>query len=327
MATTTKSDDKENAATPAEDVETSNPNPGAVEFEETETKGLNFLSLETSVITSINSKTRPKRSKRVSVYADIAYVPGVKIRLFSPPRQRQKWGSDQVLPHVNWGDLFFDLFYVAAFYNLGNILVGDPSPIGIFYFLSCFLSVYLIWIHKMRYDSQFTFGDDLFHKFFEAGFLVVLAANISFIHTVPRLSNPSKYLDMFGFSLSLTVANMFNCARHLECYWYGRGQRKNIKNVTMSYIQFQIPPLACYLASSIIAGMAYFGNTNEDNHRRHLAETYDATTTTNNNKECYNNIKMHTPMILVLAGYVSHQLWLIIKVVWLFPAKGEHKKK
>ena len=32
---------------------------------------------------------------------------------YSPPIQRQRWGEDSVLPHVNWGDLFFDLFYVA----------------------------------------------------------------------------------------------------------------------------------------------------------------------------------------------------------------------
>lgn len=322
MTTTTESDDQENAATPAEeDVETSNPNAaGPVKFE-----GLNFQSLETSVITPKNSKTRSKISKRQSVYADIAYVPGIKIRLFSPPRQRQKWGSDQVLPHVNWGDLFFDLFYVAAFYNLGNILVGDPSWIGIFYFLACFFSIYLMWVQKMRYDSQFTYGDDLFHKFFEAVFLVVLAANISFIHTVPQLSNPSKHIDMFGFSLTLTVLTVMNCIRYLECYWYGRGQRKNIKHVTMSYIQFQVAPLVCYSASTIIAGMAYFGNTNDDNHRRHMAEAYDETTT-DNKEECYKNMKMHIPMILVLAGYLAYQLWMIIKVVWLYPTNGKHKK-
>ena len=30
------------------------------------------------------------------------------------PIQRQRWGDKQVLPHVNWGDLFFDLFYVVS---------------------------------------------------------------------------------------------------------------------------------------------------------------------------------------------------------------------
>lgn len=285
---------------------------------ENESSSLNFQVLQT---TKHRSKT--KLSKRISVYANLSYVPGVKIRLFSPPRQRQKWGSDQVLPHVNWGNLFFDLFYVAAFYNLGNILVGDPSPIGIFYFLSCFFSILLLWNQKLRYDSQFTYGDDIFHKVFEAAFLVILAANVSFIHQVPRLSKPDKYPDVFGFSLSLTVLTLMNCARYIECYWYGRGQRKNIKRVTMTYLQFQIVPLAFYIASTTVAGMAYFGNSQDDDHRRSLAEAYDDDEQVTN---CYNDMKKHIPMLMVLVAYVAHQLWMIVKIVWLFPTKGRHKK-
>jgi len=30
------------------------------------------------------------------------------------PIQRQRWGDKQLMPHVNWGDLFFDLFYVVS---------------------------------------------------------------------------------------------------------------------------------------------------------------------------------------------------------------------
>ena len=37
---------------------------------------------------------------------------------YLPPVQMQRWGDDQILPHVNWGDLFFDLFYVGAAFNL-----------------------------------------------------------------------------------------------------------------------------------------------------------------------------------------------------------------
>jgi hypothetical protein len=37
---------------------------------------------------------------------------------YSPPAQRQRYGDDTVLPHVGWGDLFFDLFYVGAAFNL-----------------------------------------------------------------------------------------------------------------------------------------------------------------------------------------------------------------
>ena len=37
---------------------------------------------------------------------------------YNPPIQMQRWAEDQVLPHVNWGDIFFDLFYVGAAFNL-----------------------------------------------------------------------------------------------------------------------------------------------------------------------------------------------------------------
>ena len=34
--------------------------------------------------------------------------------LYSHPKQRQRWGDTQLHPHTNWGDVFFDLFYVSA---------------------------------------------------------------------------------------------------------------------------------------------------------------------------------------------------------------------
>ena len=37
---------------------------------------------------------------------------------YNPPIQMQRWAEDQVLPHVDWGDIFFDLFYVGAAFNL-----------------------------------------------------------------------------------------------------------------------------------------------------------------------------------------------------------------
>ena len=37
-----------------------------------------------------------------------------KVTLYISPMQRQRWGDPQTLPHTNWGDTFFDLFYVAA---------------------------------------------------------------------------------------------------------------------------------------------------------------------------------------------------------------------
>lgn len=39
---------------------------------------------------------------------------GASMQFYLPPLQRQRWGQEQILPHTDWGDLFFDLFYVAA---------------------------------------------------------------------------------------------------------------------------------------------------------------------------------------------------------------------
>ena len=43
---------------------------------------------------------------------------GSRTPWYDPPIQRQRWDEDQILPHVNWGDIFFDLFYVGAAFNL-----------------------------------------------------------------------------------------------------------------------------------------------------------------------------------------------------------------
>jgi hypothetical protein len=64
-----------------------------------------------------------------------------RIRLYSPPHQRQRWGEAQCLPRVNWGDLFFDLFYVAATYQVSLIIGEDPSLTGILYAAGTFLPV------------------------------------------------------------------------------------------------------------------------------------------------------------------------------------------
>jgi hypothetical protein len=37
---------------------------------------------------------------------DVSYTP-TAFQIYAPPRQRQEWGQKQILPRVNWGDLFF----------------------------------------------------------------------------------------------------------------------------------------------------------------------------------------------------------------------------
>lgn len=72
---------------------------------------------------------------------------------YSPPAQQIRWGADQHLPHVNWMDLFFDLFYVAAVYNLGvsrvlglSGLEGQPEYLRLaIHFLGSLGPLWMCW--------------------------------------------------------------------------------------------------------------------------------------------------------------------------------------
>lgn len=43
------------------------------------------------------------------------------VPFYDYPVQRQRWGDPQLLPHINWRDLFFDLVCVGIAYNLGTL--------------------------------------------------------------------------------------------------------------------------------------------------------------------------------------------------------------
>ena len=58
--------------------------------------------------------------KELNIMGDGPAIDDHKIMtpFYAPPLQRQRYGDTNILPHVGWGDLFFDLFYVGAAFNL-----------------------------------------------------------------------------------------------------------------------------------------------------------------------------------------------------------------
>jgi hypothetical protein len=42
--------------------------------------------------------------------------------IYTRPYQRQKWGEAQILPHSDFGNTFFDLFYVAGYVETVNLI-------------------------------------------------------------------------------------------------------------------------------------------------------------------------------------------------------------
>jgi hypothetical protein len=260
---------------------------------------------------------------------DISYRPG-RIMLYSPIRQRQKWGDTQVLPRTNYGDLFFDLFYVAATYNVSFILVDQVSGTGLLYAMATFLPVMGIWMDKMFFDSRFVYEDDLFHRLFQICILVVLATAVLHIRSVDVMSHPSTHISMFVFCILLVLSKLLVLARSIEIYWFGLGQTQILKTVAVRDMRKVLISGFMYLAAAIVAGIDYYGNQGQDSGsaRRGLAYTavaedeiyvgYDSSTSPGVN---------HIPISLCLAGFLFEQILFAVFIVFFAPAGGRHKER
>jgi len=258
------------------------------------------------------------------------HLPSKIVRLFSPSRQRQKWGSNQVLPHVNWGDTFFDLFYVAGFYNMGAILKADPSPIGLLYFCGTFFPMLDLWQKKMMFDSRFVVGGDIFHKVYEVADLLALAFAVSSIQDVSVMSNPSKREEMFTFAIAMAVAYVLLCLRYAECYLCGRGQRKIIKRVSKNEVLFKVPTTLFSLAAAVLAGIAFYNYDGDDEKNDYDENDVDEEkrilAATGADSSCDESNKTHLPIVLMLLGFVTNQLLYVVRFWCFAPKNGDHKK-
>ena len=250
---------------------------------------------------------------------DISYHPG-RVLFYSPPRQRQRWGDSQVLPRTNWGDIFFDLFYVAATYNVSLILVLDPTFEGLLYAAGTFLPVMGIWLTKLFYDARFVFEDDISHRIGISASLVVLALAVLHIRPVEFLSNPKEHESMFVFGLVLVVIDLMQIGFYAEVFFLGVGQKKVLRAISRDTMLWTLLPTSFYLAATIVAGLDYFGEAN-DSAKRYLAEA-DASYV-DEGTSLYTN---HIPIWLILAGYLAALAHRSIMVICCFPGGGRHKE-
>lgn len=286
---------------------------------------------------------RRRMSKRESVAGtpfDVSYHPG-KLVLYCRPRQRQRWGDTQVLPRVNYGDLFFDLFFVAAAYNTSNILVDSPSGRGIAYFLATFLAVMGLWLDKCFYDARFVVFEDFFHRLKELATLVVLASAVLHIRTIDVMANGEENPDTFVFCLIILIGNFLTGLRYLEVYFMGIGQPV-IRGEAKRWLKMTLPYFAVLLVATALAGVKYYGSSNskkdtehnfeengshnddishnEDGYQRSLA---GSSTSYHDGLENYN---YDVPIYLVLAGIIFKWIYLAIDIRFCFPGGGRHKE-
>jgi hypothetical protein len=252
---------------------------------------------------------------------------------FARPIQRQRWNDTQTHPVVDWGDTFFDLFYVAAVYNVGNIILTSPTWEGLLYFVGCFWAVMYMWIDKMHYYSRFYTHDDVYHRLYEVAFLMVLATAVLHIRPVASMSTPSEYVDMFAFSLACVLGNFLTIVRYLEVYFWVEGEEA-AKMAAKRDIRSKFLPTLFYVAAAAVAAAEYYGNMDgtdssyeegnttasgaEDNAHRSLADT-----TSETYADSYSTTNV--PIWLVIAAPLTTTIWLALQVSVFFPRGGAHK--
>lgn len=136
--------------------------------------------------------------------------------LYSFPKQRQRWGDAQQHPHTNWGDIFFDLFYVAGAYNLGVLLREDPTWTGLLYLSALFLPLMNVWALKTYYDARFYVSSDYFHRFYEISMILILATAVLHIRPIDKMANVLQHNDLFIYSLMIVLSMVLAMGRGLE---------------------------------------------------------------------------------------------------------------
>ncbi|CAB9505398.1 expressed unknown protein [Seminavis robusta] len=292
-----------------------------------------------------------RASQRASISGtpfDVSYHPS-QIVLYSRPQQRQRWGDTQVLPRVNWGDLFFDLYYVAAAYNTSNILVDSPSGKGLLYFFGTFLPLMGIWNEKTYFDGRFVVGDDLFHRLVELFGLVILATAVLHIRPVEFMSNSAEHVDMFVFSLMVLIANVLELARNIELSAFGIGVTVNGRNVVRQdakrWFIMTVPYTALILAAAVIAGIEYYGNKSTDNDKYSggnsdgysyasggnytESDNHRFLAAASSSSSSYASATAETtdlPIALILAGHIGKFVHSAVTIRFCFPGGGKHKE-
>jgi hypothetical protein len=254
-----------------------------------------------------------------AVPVDLVNFRPSRLLFYAPPRQRQKWGDTQVLPRVNWGDLFFDLFYVAATYNVSNIVVNAPNRQGLLYAAGTFLPVMGIWNQKTFYDSRYAVEGDVVHRFLEVFIMGVLGVAMSHIRSVSTLSNAAGDPSIFVFSLMMVIDKFFAMTLYLEVYFQGVGQ-KQLKHAAMRDLGFNFIGMFFYSAAMIVSAIEYFGKGDGSVLRGRLLA--DATAKYDNGVTETTDL----PIYLCLFGHLAWAFWFFSHIVFCLPGGGRHKE-
>jgi low temperature requirement protein LtrA len=214
-----------------------------------------------------------------------------------PPIQRQKWADTQVLPHVNWGDLFFDLFYVAGAYNLATVIKTDKSWESVFYFIACFGPLYTyFWNVKTIFDARFGLPNDVVHPIMEVVQLCALATAVSHIRPVEDMSHPADSPETFLFCAACTygIVHSLLFSAEIRFIWI-EGEEEPSKHMAEKDLKHNFITFAMNLAATIYAGILFYTDAGT------AGKVY------------------HGPMIIMLAGWMTKPFITYLFYVTLSP--------
>lgn len=212
------------------------------------------------------------------------------------------------MPHVNWGDLFFDLFYVAAAYNLAVILKESLSWEGFLYFVCCYIPIMAQWNEKLLYDARFAPEDNLYHRAIEFVHLLILGTAIQHIRPVEVMQSTSSNSTVLVFSLCLVLMNLLSMKRNQDVHANVMGGQEARHHATAD-IRRRVCALIPFVLSTLVAGHDYFIVGGGDGQEHEVDWGNDAA-------------KNNTPILLCLVGYICEQAYVLVDVFVLIPNSG-----
>ena len=191
------------------------------------------------------------------------------VPFYAPPLQRQRWGDDQVLPHVDWGDIFFDLFYVAAAYNLGGLVISflntDDWRRGMVYFVGIFGPLYNTWENEVFYSARYTLVD-YSHRLGEIIRFFFVSAAVMHIAPMNLLQDEASS-ETFFLTLSIFMESVMVLIQDLEVFYVAQGDRLAIKNHTRRKIWNHFLFSLVYMTAVIISGYSYLRDDSDDDRK------------------------------------------------------------
>ena len=108
------------------------------------------------------------------------------MKFYDTPAAIKQWGETEEAPHVQWGDLFFDLIFVGVAFTVGHMLEHTGvSAWGVFDSMMVFLILIGAWHSKLSLTARFDVND-MVHKFaelLEFCFVALIAVHIGSLHS------------------------------------------------------------------------------------------------------------------------------------------------